>query len=59
MKKSRVTEEQIIGFLRRAEAGKIVNLYVDDETEFDLRGRFEDRVPKLKKSKFDLVQGHE
>lgn len=37
----------------------MINPYADDETEFDLRGRFEDRVPKLKKSKFDLVQGHE
>lgn len=37
----------------------MINPYADDETEFDLRGRFEDRVPKLKKSRFDLVQGHE
>jgi hypothetical protein len=37
----------------------MINPYADDETEFDLRDRFEDRVPKLKKSQFDLVQGHE
>jgi hypothetical protein len=37
----------------------MINPYADDETELDLRDRFEDRVREVKKSQFDLVRGHE
>jgi hypothetical protein len=59
-KKGTIDEDSLkIEVVANAINEMMINPYADDDTEFDLRGRFEHRVPKLQKSKFDLVQGHE